>query len=252
LPIIAIAQVSAQNKTVRGFVYGSNYRTPVPDVEVLSNSGNISFTDSIGAYKITIQDKNDSIWFRFLGKNTVKFSADTITNINNFEVRVYLPQSYHLPHELPTVVVHSRDYLQDSLNFRKDYATIFNTTTGWKALGNSVGTSSNGGIGIGLDEIINVFRFGYNRRMQVYQKFAVQAEQDRYVNHRFTKELVEKITGLQDKERDDYMLKYCPSYTQLQQMDDNQLGNYIQYTYKKYLREKRNSNINQRITIDPN
>lgn len=252
LPIIAAAQVSAQSKTVRGFVYGSNYRTPIPDVEVFSSSGNKTQTDSIGAYKIAIKNKNDSIWFRFLGKNTVKFSADTITNANNFEVRIYLPDSYHLPHELPTVVVFSRTYYQDSVQLRKDYSTIFNDNTGWKAIGNSIGTTSNGGIGIGVDEIVNMFRFGYNRRMQVYQKFALMAEQDRYIDHRFTKELVESITGLYDKDRDDYMLKYRPNYTQLVLMDDNQLGKYIEDTYKKYMQEKQKSNISKKIIVEPN
>ncbi|ANI89933.1 hypothetical protein A9P82_11925 [Arachidicoccus ginsenosidimutans] len=244
-------KVFSQTKTIQGFVYGNIYRDPIDSVQVYSNSGNKTVTDKNGAYLINIQGKNDSIWFRFLNKDTKKFSVDTISNPRDFEVRIYLPDYYKFDHELPTVTVNNKNYHEDSLQLRKDYANIFNRQKPWQAVGNSVGVSSNGGVGVDLDAIINLFRFGYNHRQEVYQKFALNVEQEKYIDHRFNKELIEKLIGLYDKERDEYMKKYRPTYTQLSAMNDTQLAEYIHLTYKKYLKEKQKSDIISNIIISP-
>src|SRR5690606_14929279 len=100
---------------------------------------------------------------------------------------VQIPKGY-----LPTVTVHSRTYKEDSLAFRRDYAKIFAYQTPGQALGESFGIGDQGGIGVDINEIVNLFRFGYNKRKKVYYKFAVDIEQDRYIQYRFTKKLVEE------------------------------------------------------------
>ncbi len=256
LTVILFITVSsyAQIKTIKGSVYGNIYRTPIESVEVHSASGSKTMTNSNGEYSIIVNNANDSVWFRFLNKDTKKFPVDTISNPRDFEVRIYLPEYYKFDNELPTVRVTTRNYYQDSVQLRQDYANIFNRRTPWQNLGDGIGTSSagNGGIGIDFDAIIGLFRFGYNRRQEVYQRFALQVEQDRYIDHRFTKQLVEKITGLYDKDRDDYMLKYRPVYNQLLLLNDTQLAQYIEATYKKYTQQHNiRSNIQNNIIITP-
>ncbi|MDE1192386.1 MAG: hypothetical protein PW786_09640 [Arachidicoccus sp.] len=241
-----------ENKIIQGSVFGNLYRAPVPNVEVYSKSGNITKTNQNGEYAIPVNSKKDSIWFRFLNKDTKKFSVDTIHNPKDFEVRIYLPDYYKFDNELPTVRVTTKDYYKDSLKLREDYAKIFNRQTPWKSLGEGIGTSNagNGGIGIDLDAIIGLFRFGYNHRQELYQKFALQVEEDRYIDHRFNKAFVEKITGLEDdKEKKEYMLKYRPKYTQLLAINDAQLAEYIKETFKKYNKEKYQSGIKNNIII---
>lgn len=244
---------SAQIKQIQGTVYGNIYRTPIPSVDVFTSSGYSARTNKNGEYIIPVNSKKDSVWFRFLDKDTKKFSVDTISNPKDFEVRIYLPDYYKFDNELPTVRVTTRDYYKDSVQLRQDYATIFNRQAPWKKLGSSVGpsTAGNGGIGVDFDAIIGLFRFGYNHRQELYQKFALQVEQDHYIDHRFTKALVEKTTGLYNEERDDYMVKYRPKYNELQGMNDVQLSEYIKATYKKYLKENSRSGIQKNIILTP-
>lgn len=237
---------------IKGYVYQDKYRTPLDSVIVYTQSGHLSTTDSTGNYTIRTGGLTDSIWFQFKDKLTHKYPIDTIRNPQNFEVQIYLPKGMVQTPKgyLPTVTVHSRNYYFDSLQLRRDYAKTFDYKKPSEALGESVAVTPTG-IGVDMDAVINLFRFGYNKRQLVYQKFALQIEQDRYVDHRFTKKLVEEITGLYDKERDDYMLKYRPEYNALLLMNELQLGKYIQITYKKYLQQKENSKVEKNIFLPP-
>lgn len=239
--------------TVKGHVYQDKYRTPLDSVVVITQSGKRSVSDSTGSYQIQINPKNDSIWFKFRDKITHKYPVDTIKNTRDFEVQIYLPKEYMQSPKgyLPTVTVRARNYYEDSLALREDYAKIFNYKKPSQALGESFGVGDNGGLAVDLDAIVNLFRFGYNRRQKVYQKFALSVEQDRYVDHRFTKKLVEDITGLYDAERDKYMEVYRPSYEELLHMNDVQLGQYIKITYKKFLHQKTEDKYEKNIFLSP-
>lgn len=239
--------------TVGGHVYQDKYRTPLDSVVVLTQSGQRAVSDSTGNYKIQVNPRNDSIWFQFRDKITHKYPIDTIKNIRNFEVQIYLPKEYMQNPKgyLPTVTVRSKNYYQDSTAFREDYAKIFNYQKPGTALGESFGVGDNGGLAVDLDAIVNLFRFGYNRRQKVYQKFALTIEQDRYINHRFTKKLVEDLTGLYDQQRDKYMEAYRPAYEDLLHMNEVQLGEYIKRTYQQFLHKKADDKYEKNIFLSP-
>lgn len=237
---------------VSGYVYQDKYRTPLDSVVVYTQSGNLAKSDSAGRYVIFTNGRRDSIWFQFRDKLTHKYPVDTIRDLENFEVQIYLPKGMHQDRKgyLPTVTVHSRNYLADSIQLRQDYARIFNYKKPGQALGESFGVTG-GGIGVDINAIANLFRFGYNKRQQVYQKFALQIEQDRYIRHRFTKKLVEEITGLYDQKRDEYMRQYQPEYKALIMMNDLQLAKYIKITYDKFTHKSTNDKIKNNIFLSP-
>ncbi|SDZ74772.1 hypothetical protein SAMN05192529_101191 [Arachidicoccus rhizosphaerae] len=239
-------------KTIQGFVYQDKYRTPLDSVLVYTQSGNISKTDSTGAYHINIYAK-DSIWFQFRDKITHKYPVDTIRDPRNFEVQIYLPKYYVQTPKgyLPTVTVRSRNYYEDSTAFREDYAKIFNYQKPGQALGESFGVGDNGGVAVDFDQIVNLFRFGYNKRQKVYQKFALDVEQEKYIDHRFTKKLVETITGLYDQARDEYMKACRPAYNQLIMMNDAQLSEYIKKSSSTYFQKKSSDKYEQNIFLSP-
>ena len=239
-------------KTIQGYVYQDKYRTPLDSVLVYTQSGNISKSDSTGAYQINIYPK-DSIWFQFRDKITHKYPVDTIRDPRNFEVQIYLPKYYVQTPKgyLPTVTVRSKSYYEDSLAFRDDYAKIFNYQKPGKALGESFGVGDNGGVAVDFDQVVNLFRFGYNRRQKVYQKFALDVEQEKYIDHRFTKKLVETITGLYDEARDEYMKACRPTYDQLIMMNDAQLNEYIKLSSSKYFQKKSTDKYEQNIFLSP-
>ena len=215
--------------TISGTVYDISARNPIEAVTVRSTSGRGTITDSAGRYSLTVKSK-DSIWFSLLNKNTMKYAVDTISDPTNFDISIHLKAV-----ELPAVTVRSRDYRLDSIQNRKDYQKYFD----FKKPGIKLSTDntySPGGamVGLDLDELINMFRFRRNRNLQFLQNRLVQQEQDRYINYRFSKLLVRKITKLQSPEIDTFMRKYRPDYDLLQQFNDLELGYYIQQHFKEY------------------
>jgi len=70
--------------------------------------------------------------------------------------------------------------------------------------------------------------------MLSFQERLVQQEHDKYVDHRYTKYLVKKLTKLDGKELDDFMSYYRPPYELMLALNDLELGYYIEQCYKEY------------------
>ena len=80
--------------------------------------------------------------------------------------------------------------------------------------------------------------------MLSFQQRLLQDEQDKYIDHRYSKFLVKRLTNLEGKELDDFMNFYRPSYEETLAMNDLELGYYIEQCYKnyEYLKEHKTSN----------
>lgn len=234
--LIMYGYTNAQEVKLHGTVYDYYSKKPIEAVTVLCTCGNHAFTDSSGQYNIKVQT-TDSIWFSYLGKNTMKYPVDTISNTYNFEIGLHIDVAW-----LPEVKVKNRNYREDSIQNRLDYAKIFNFKKPGLQISQNPPSSYVPGsvtVGLDLDELINMFRFKRNRQMLSFQQRLLQEEQDKYINHRFSKYLVKKLTHLDVPDLDSFMLFYRPSYELLQQMNDLELGYYIQQCYKMYLDFKR-------------
>jgi hypothetical protein len=227
----------AQNITVQGKVYDFFSKQPLEAVTIQTSSKRYAITDSFGRYTITLEPK-DQFWFSYLGKNTMRYLADTVTLFDNFDVALYVDAAW-----LPNVTVRNRSYRQDSIANRKEYAKVFN----YKKPGISTSTAPPstyvpGAVtaGIDLEEFINMFRFKRNRQLEMFQRRLIEEEQEKYVKKRYTKRMVKEVTGLKDGEAlDTFMVKYTPSYELLTQMNDIELGYYVQQCYKSYLQLRR-------------
>lgn len=220
-----------QAQKLHGTVYDFFSKKPLESVTVQTSSGENTITDSLGKFQITIT-KNDSVWFNYLSKRTVKYPVDTITNLSNFEIALYVEAAW-----LPAVKVRSNNYTLDSLQNRIEYAKVFNfRKPGLKFTSPSPSSYVPGSFtaGIDLDELINSFRFRRNRQLQTMQERLLQQEQDKYVNHRYTKYLVQKLTSLSGAVLDSFITISKPSYELLITMNDIELGYYIQQFYKLY------------------
>ena len=228
-------KINAQLVTISGTVFDISARRPLEAVGVMSSSGRGTITDSLGKYTITVRVK-DSIWFSLIGKTTVKFPVDTISNLENFNVMIHLRAT-----ELPEVKVRNNYYKFDSLQNRKDYAKVFDFKKPGLRLSNNPNYNPGGlTVGFDLDEIINLFRFKRNRSILSLQKRLVEQEQEAYVNHRYTKQFVRKITKLQSPELDTFMNRYRPEYELVQLLNDLELGYYIQQNFELYKSAKYN------------
>jgi hypothetical protein len=93
--------------------------------------------------------------------------------------------------------------------------------------------------GVDLDALINVFRFRRNRSMARFQERLIREEQHRYIDYRFNKTIVQRLTTLKEGPLlDEFMQRYRPEYELLTQVLDIELYQYIQAAAKSFQREK--------------
>ena len=230
-----LPKANAQYITISGIVYDISARRPLEAVGVMSTSGRVTLTDSLGRYLITVPVK-DSIWFTLIGKSTMKYPVDTISNADHFNVMIHVRAT-----ELPEVKVRNSYYRFDSVQNRKDYAKIFNfQKPGLRLSGNP--NFSPGGLTVGfdLDEIINMFRFKRNRSILSLQKRLLEQEHEKYVTNRYSKQFVRKITKLASPELDSFMTRYRPEYELVTQLNELELGYYVQKSFEQYKSVKYN------------
>lgn len=214
---------------VRGTVFDITAQQPIESVAVMSTLGNGTLTDSLGRFAISCRLK-DSIWFSMLGKTTFKFAVDTIQNLDAFNISIHVRAE-----NLPEVKIRNKNYKLDSIQNRQDYAKIFN----FKKPTFSISQNNNynpGSLSTGFDleSIINMFRVKRNRSILKLQQRLLQQEQDKYVDFRFNKNFVRKLTKLQSPELDTFMVRYRPEYDFVRMLNDIEFGSYIQKSYSHY------------------
>ncbi len=244
--LVLLSQViDAQSFKIQGTVTDFFTKHPLDAVTVQTTAGRAAISDSLGKYSIVASDK-DSIWFSYLTKNTQKYPVDTITNLNNFEVALYVDVAW-----LPNVRVQNRSYKTDSVQNREDYAKIFNFRKPGIRLSSSQSQSYVPGgvtVGLDLDELINMFRFRRTRQILAFQRRLLQQEQDKYIDHRFTKHLVTQLTGLKTPSLEAFMVYARPTYDFLTYMNDIELGYYVEQSFNIYKRLIQNRIQNKPIS----
>jgi CarboxypepD_reg-like domain len=217
----------AQQYKIRGTVYDSSRNFAMESVSVLSTSGKGTMTNEDGHYEIEVSEK-DSIWFSYLGKPTKKFPVMKITNPFEFDISIQV----NVP-TMKEVRIRPKNYKLDSLQNRLDYAKIFN----YEKPKLKVVTPQFGvGAGFDLNEIINMFRFRRNRSMASFQQRLLEQEQDKFIDHRFNKALVRRLTLLDGNELDSFMRVFRPDYSFTQLSGDYEFQLYIKTSLYRFKR----------------
>ena len=222
----------AQWYKIRGFVYDSSRLYMIEAVTVLSTSGKGTVTNKDGYYEIEVMEK-DSIWFSYLNKPTIKFPVMKIINPLGFDISILI----NVP-ELKEVKVRQRNYKLDSIQNRIDYAKIFNFEKP-KIRSQMTPGGFGAGVGFDLDELINMFRFRRNKSMLSFQQRLIKEEKEKFIDNRFSKALVLRITGLNGKERDIFMLQCRPTYEFCLQANDYDFQSWIKSCFEKFNNEKK-------------
>lgn len=206
-------------------MYDSSRNYPLEAVSVLSSSGRGTATNSDGSYEIDVAEK-DSIWFSYLGKPTMKFPVSRINNILQFDISLHIS----IP-TLKEVKIRPKNYRQDSLQNREDYAKIFNYQ---KPKLKTVTPQYGAGVGFDLDEIINMFRFKRNRSIAGFQKRLLEQEEDKFIDYRYNKALVRRLTLLTGPELDSFMRLYRPSYTFTKFANDYDFQSWVKQAFIRF------------------
>ena len=193
--------------TISGTVYDSTKTVPVKNVLVKSTCGTVARTDSAGHYNIVAME-NDSLSFVFRNKSTEQFAVDQIQNIGDFNISLHV-RVYEKYKVLKDIVVYSNTYHEDSIENRKEFAQGFD----FQKPGIGVSSSSySGTAGLDIDQFIDMFHFRRNRIMKGFQQRLIEEEQEKYIDYRFNKYLVKRITHIEQPQLDSFMLRYRPDF----------------------------------------
>jgi len=221
-------RADAQQVTIHGTVFNMYKTRPLDAVTVLCSCGSGTTTDSNGNYMIRV-NANDSLRFSYLGRATQYFPVNMMNSTTGFDIALHVN-----PTQLAEVRVAPKNYYLDSLQNRKDYEKIFN----FKKPGLEITEGANGNAGLDLDALINMFNFKKNRRMLAFQKRLIEDEQDKFIDHRFTRYIVKKITGLTGDAADSFMFRFRPSYEFTKIATDYEFFDYIKLAYQDYKRQR--------------
>jgi hypothetical protein len=231
--LVAIALVlskrSAAQYKIQGNVYDSSRLYPLESVSVLATNGKGAVTNADGHYVIEVGEK-DSIWFSYLGKPTVRFPVLKITDVQHFDLALQVNVK-----ELKGITVRSPDYKEDSIQNRKDYAKVFDFRKPNIGTMTSIGPT---GAGIDLNELIRTFQFRKNKNMVRFQERLLQQEKDKFIDHRFNKALVRRLTALDGDELNRFMVMYRPEYEFTLYTNDYDFQLYIKEAFTAYKKQK--------------
>jgi hypothetical protein len=209
---------------LKGTVYDVSAKTPMESVTVLTTAGRGTMTDSMGRYSIKVSER-DSIIFSYQNKMTPKYPVAKMESLTQFDMSLHV-----YVYSLPNVTIRGRSYRMDSLMNRQEYAKYFNFSKPNPLKSVNV---ANGGVGMDPNEIINMFRFKRNRQLAELSERLQREEQDKYVDYRFNKAFIKKLTLLDGEELKEFMYKYRPPYDYAVLTNELEMGYYIQQCYRK-------------------
>ena len=224
------SKANAQSFKLRGTVYDSTRTYPIIAVSVLTSSGKGTVTDVHGNYEIDVTE-TDSVWFSYLNKPTIKYAVKKIVDASRFDIAIHI----NVP-VLKEVIVKPRNYKMDSIQNRLDYAKAFD----WQKpkLKANVSGDMGAAVGFDLDEIIRMFQFRKNKSNAAFRDRLLAEEKEKFIDHRFNKALVLRLTGLIGDARDSFMLSCRPSYEICLYTGDYDFQYYIKKCYEAYMLKK--------------
>jgi hypothetical protein len=209
----------AQKVTVKGMVADKSKINTVKGVLVRSTSGTRAITDSAGRYSIETK-LGDSLYFTYLNKPTEMFPVKKISNTDAFNVALLINVEAGIK-VLDEVVVITKSYKQDSIENRERYARYFEPTKS-EGIRNFNGTT-----GFDMQSIYSIFQFKKRKRENQFRNYLIMREEEKYIDYRFSKKYVQRLTKLQTPYLDTFMVWYRPTYEVLQTMGETDLNNYI-------------------------
>ncbi len=229
-PVLLIC-LSSLNGLGQQFLTGKIYKKNSTEFLISVSIHNITeqrydLSEEDGSYKIQAMP-GDHISFSSVG-----YRADTITvtaSLLTAACPIYLDIR---PQELQAVRVGEfSNYQLDSMDRRKEYAWVYdheNTP--------HVARDRQGADGVGVT--MNIFRntsTAAKQRVHLTKRLQKE-EEDYYVDFRYNKDYVAKITHLKGDSLKQFMLRYRPSYDYCRKAATVDILVYISDSYKQYMK----------------
>lgn len=225
LLVVLISPAASAQWKLQGTVYDSSRTYPLEAVTVQATNGRGTVTNQDGHYSIEVSNK-DSVWFSYLGKPTQKFPVRDIRDNEHFDLALRVPMKL-----LKEVIVKKRNYREDSAQNRLDYKKAFDFQRPNLGSMTSIGPA---GAGIDINEVIRLFQFRKNKRMERFRARLLAQEEEKFVDNRFSRSLIHRLTGLQGEDLARFQERYRPTVDFTRYSSDYDFQLYIKLCYEAW------------------
>ena len=221
--------VSAQQRIVRGKVFRDQTDEVLMGVDVDNISQQLHKQSDLGGNFKILAKVGDILVFSNIGymPDTVKVVSYVIDSGYNVMLR---PETRSLP--MVSVQGDFNKYQLDSLKRREDYKYIYERGKP-KIVGGSTPTN---GAGINISPV--TFFSKKEKEVRHLKKRLGQNEENYYVDYKFSKSYVAKLTRLQGDSLQLFMKRYTPSYSYCRKTSSDGMLLYINESLKSFLKRK--------------
>ncbi|MEN5195510.1 carboxypeptidase-like regulatory domain-containing protein [Sphingobacterium faecium] len=227
---------------VNGLVLDEKTKKPIVNARVATSSYG-TFTTATGSFNLNNVPFGETITVNIMGYESYHFKYKNTAKSDTVVILLKIS-----PIALNEVTIKAgRNYIQDSLNRREEYASIFaykaptvkdifipksfNTTTHYSPFQNS--TSSL--VSVNLLSVVSLLTKNKTATSKMKIKL-LKEEEYQYVDQVFSRKKVQSITTLKGDSLQNFMNAYRPSIDEVKQMTDYQLLLYIKKSYDEFIK----------------
>ncbi len=224
---MSAGELLAQDKPFQGIVFDMDSKQRLTRVYIYNTrTGEGFYNTTKGEFKTTART-GDVLVAALQG-----YGVDTISIKSESTLLFYLRRNSI---QLQEVVV--RDSIKtpsDQLKqAQEEYSTIYSKGA-VKDVFTVGGSNGGGGAGLSINALYNLLsKEGKNARL--LQKIIERDYRDAMIEYRFTKTLLNNVTGLSGSKLTDFKQQYKPGYYFIIEANDYELIQYIQKSYLSYL-----------------
>ena len=226
---------TAKAQTISGIVTDKTTGMRLTGAWVTSTNGS-AISNLQGEYSISVKKLADSIKVKMPG---YKLCVRAINPAAEVYLKIELePRVIELTE---VSITGKRNRIKDSLNTRRLFAKDFNSAppkfSDIFEIAPGTGPLDVAGITIHPSQLVALLTYKHSRAYK-FKKVLIRDEQLKYVESRFTTELVSKLTNLKSDSLEDFIDQYRPPIAQVKKMTDYDMVEYIKGSALKFRESK--------------
>lgn len=224
--ILLLIDFSANAQILRGTVTDGQTGRPLTPVTIVNlNTQQSAYTDEKGNFVLPAK-QGDHVWFSFVGYHNIEKETPAAIGVATMEVAM-LQQNF----ELQEYVFHDyTPYQRDSIEMAGVYSKELNNKAIKPTVGFDNGIAVNGLIGSAVQKISR----SYKRNKRFKEEFK-QIEEEKFIDTRYTPELVTSLTGFSGDSLAYFINAYPMDYNFARTASDLELKMWVRYNYKDYM-----------------
>ena len=233
LPIILLAGIYGYGQKTTGIVIDKTTKQPVSGA-LVSLGGTKTYTNASGEFKIDAVGLNDSLKIVHFAYKTYSGLASKVITCLHIELEPKVVA-------LKEVIVHSNresDFKKDSIENRIAYAKQFNYRGPTIKDAFSDNPNKQPGELISINPLLLIAALTKKSTPEYkFNKMLIRDEEAEYVDRKFNRGTVSRITGLKGDTLSEFLIQYRPTYQFAKKATDYEMEVYIKESLEKFSKE---------------